>query len=81
MYNVINVNPEDINLIKNVYKNGEENMGDYEENLFNKRIDKNTYNSKLISSETFFCDTRNKALINVIKKYISLKEILLFIIL
>jgi predicted 2-oxoglutarate/Fe(II)-dependent dioxygenase YbiX len=73
-HNIIKIDSNDINLIKKVYKNGEENVGDTETNEYNKRYDKNIYNTKVIKSETFFCDTRNKELVNILKKYIILNE-------
>jgi predicted 2-oxoglutarate/Fe(II)-dependent dioxygenase YbiX len=73
-HNIIKIDTSDINLIKKVYKNGEENVGDLETNEYNKRYDKNIYNTKVIKSETFFCDTRNKELVNILKKYIILNE-------
>jgi predicted 2-oxoglutarate/Fe(II)-dependent dioxygenase YbiX len=39
-----------------------------------KRIHKNDYGTKLVKSETFFCDIRNKELIDTIKKYVNLNE-------
>ena len=79
LYNIINVNKEDIEEIKRVYRNGKENNGDLEENPYNLRTDKNEYNTKLVKSETFFCDTTNKELINLVKKYIRLNEKLEYI--
>lgn len=73
--NIIKIDIDDINLIKKVYRNGEENAGDIETNSYNKRIDKNDYSSKLVKSETFFCDTRNKELVDIVKKYININEI------
>lgn len=73
-YNVIKIDINDINLIKQVYRNGEENGGDVETNPYNKRIHKNDYGTKLVKSETFFCDTRNKELVDIVKKYININE-------
>lgn len=73
-YKLINISIEDINVIKDVYRNGEENAGDLETNPYNKRIDKNDYSTNLVKSETFFCDTSNKELVNLVKKYITLNE-------
>ena len=73
-HNIIKINIKDINLIKQIYRNGEENTGDLETNPYNKRIDKNDYNTNLVKSETFFCDTRNKELVDVVKKYIKINE-------
>lgn len=73
-YNIIKIEINDINLIKQVYRNGEENTGDIESNPYNKRIDKNNYSSELVKSETFFCDTRNKELVDIVKKYININE-------
>ena len=53
-HNIINIDINDINLIKQVYRNGEENTGDVETNPYNKRIDKNNYSTELVKSETFF---------------------------
>jgi hypothetical protein len=74
-HKIIKIDINDINLIKQVYRNGEENGGDMETNPFNKRIDKNTYGTELVKSETFFCDTRNKELVDIVKKYININEI------
>ena len=73
-YNIIKIEINDINLIKQVYRNGEENTGDIESNPYNKRIDKNNYSTELVKSETFFCDTRNKELVDIVKKYININE-------
>jgi hypothetical protein len=73
-HKIIKIDINDINLIKQVYRNGEENGGDMETNPFNKRIDKNTYGTELVKSETFFCDTRNIELVDVVKKYININE-------
>lgn len=74
-HNIIKIDINDINLIKKIYRNGEENAGDVETNPYNKRIDKNHYSTELVKSETFFCDTRNKELVDVVKKYININEI------
>jgi len=74
LYKILNIEIEDVNHIKKVYRDGEENNGDLEHNPYNTRVDKNTYNTNLVKSETFFCDTSNKELVNVIKKYIGLNE-------
>lgn len=73
-HNIIKIDINDINLIKQVYKNGEENGHNVETNSYNKRRDKNTYSTELVKSETFFCDTRNKELVDIIKKYININE-------
>ena len=74
-YRIINIELNDIIQIKDIYKNGEENMGDLETNPYNKRVDKNIdYNTTIVKSETFFCDTRNTELVNVIKKYLTIDE-------
>ena len=73
-HNIIKIEIDDINLIKQVYRNGEENSGDSETNPYNKRIDKNDYSKELVKSETFFCDTRNKELVDIIKKYININK-------
>lgn len=78
-YKLINISIEDINVIKDVYRNGEENAGDLETNPYNRRIDKNGYNTNLVKSETFFCDTSNKELVNIVKKYITLNETMEYI--
>ena len=78
-YKLINISIEDINVIKDVYRNGEENAGDVETNPYNRRIGKNGYNTNLVKSETFFCDTSNKELVNVVKKYITLNETMEYI--
>ena len=78
-YKLINISIEDINIIKDVYRNGEENTGDIETNPYNVRIDKHDYNTTLIKSETFFCDTRNIELVNIIKKYITFNETMEYI--
>jgi hypothetical protein len=74
-HNIIKIDINDIHLIKQVYRNGEENGGDVETNPYNKRIDKNHYSKELVKSETFFCDTRNKELVDIVKKYININEI------
>ena len=73
-HNIIKIDLNDINLIKQVYRNGEENSGDSETNPYNKRIDKNDYSKELVKSKTFFCDISNKELVNIVKKYININE-------
>ena len=73
-HNITKMEINDINLIKKIYMNGEENMGDTETNPYNKRYNKNDYNIKLVKSETFFCDLRNKQLVDIVKKYININE-------
>jgi predicted 2-oxoglutarate/Fe(II)-dependent dioxygenase YbiX len=73
-HKIIKIDINDINLIKQVYRNGEENGGDMETNPYNKRIHKSEYGTKLVKSETFFCDTRNQELVDVVKKYININE-------
>ena len=73
-HKILNIEIEDVIHIKNICRNGEENMDTIHSNPYSKRIDKKKYNTNLISSETFFCDMRNKELIDVIKKYIILNE-------
>ena len=65
---------EDINRIKEIYRDGEENGIKESENPFIFRSDNKGYNTDLVSSETFFCDLRNKELVDIVKKYIQLNE-------
>ena len=73
-HNIIKIDINDVNLIKQVYRNGEENGRDIETNPYNRRINKKKYRTTLVKSETFFCDTRNKELVNIVKKYININE-------
>ena len=65
---------DDINLIKEIYRNGNENAEESYDIVFNYRVSKERYNTNLVSSETFFCDLRNEQLVNIVKKYITLNE-------
>lgn len=65
---------EDINRIKLIYKDGEENGSNKTDNPFVVRANSGKYNTELVSSETFFCDLRNEELINIVKKYIKIDE-------
>lgn len=73
-HSIVKIDINDINLIKKIYRNGEENMGAVSENPFNVREDKKGYNTNIVSSETFFCDIRNEELVNVVKKYIKCND-------
>jgi hypothetical protein len=73
-YNIIKIDINDINSIKQVYRNGEENGSDIETNPHNKRLGKNDYGTKFVGSKTFFCDIRNKQLVDIVKKYININE-------
>jgi hypothetical protein len=73
-HNIIKIDINDVNLIKQVYRNGEENGRDIETNPYNRRINKKKYRTTLVKSETFFCDIRNKELVNIVKKYININE-------
>lgn len=66
--------PSDIDLIKTVYRLGEENGGRENFSKENPRITSKNYNTNLVNSETFFCDLRNDKLSDVLKKYITLYE-------
>ena len=70
MYNISKIELSDINRLKKIYNLGEENQGE----LDFVRFDKNTYNTNLVKSQTFFCDLRNDELVDIIKKYITLDE-------
>jgi hypothetical protein len=62
---------DDIFLIENCYKNGIENNGDGINNTFKMNMfSKITCTGK----EIFFCDLKNKNLLEIIKKYISLEK-------
>ena len=65
---------EDIEMIKLVYEKGEENCGDDPNNEYNKRFIKKNYNSKLVSSKTFFCDLNNTELMDIVKKHIPVAK-------
>lgn len=69
-----NLSIEDIEIIKNIYNKGEENIGDDVDNIYNKRFDKNHYNLNIVSAKTFFCDLYNVELIDIIKKYIKINQ-------
>jgi hypothetical protein len=73
-YKITNVSISDINRIKKIYKNGEENTGNDLVNEFNKRYKKEEYNVNVVNAKTFFCDLNNVELINIIKKYILVLE-------
>ena len=73
-HKILNIKIEDVNYIKKIYRYGEENMGIVDPNPYSVRVDKHTYNTNLVSSETFFCDIRNNELVDIIKKYITLNE-------
>ena len=66
---------EDINRIKEIYRDGEENGIKQTDNPFIFRVGNKEYNTDLVSSETFFCDLRNKELVDIVKKYIQLDEV------
>ena len=65
---------EDINRIKQIYRDGEENGIKETDNPFIFRSDNKGYNTDLVSSETFFCDLRNEELVKIVKKYIQINE-------
>jgi hypothetical protein len=65
---------EDINRIKQIYRDGEENGIEETDNPFVFRSSSSGYNTELVSSETFFCDLKNKELVDIVKKYIQLNE-------
>jgi hypothetical protein len=68
------VSIEDINRIKEIYKDGEENGIKETDNPFVFRSSSSGYNRDLVSSETFFCDLNNEELVNIVKKYIIVDE-------
>ena len=65
---------EDIEILKTIYNKGEENIGDSIDNIYNKRFDKNNYNLNKISATTFFCDLYNTELVDIVKKYITIRS-------
>lgn len=74
-YKIYDIEISDLEKIKSVYRNGIENGNDtIEKNQYNKVIFKENYNTKLVSSETFFCDLRNVELISLIKKYVKIND-------
>lgn len=68
-----NISIEDIETIKNVYNKGEENVGDSIDNIYNTRFNKEKYNLNKISAKTFFCDLYNTELVDIVKKYITIR--------
>jgi hypothetical protein len=65
---------DDINRIKEIYKNGEEHGVKSKDNPFDLRSTNKGYNKNFIKSETFFCDLKNEELVNIIKKYITIDD-------
>ena len=65
---------EDINRIKEIYRDGEENGIAETDNPFVFRSSSSGYNTELVSSEIFFCDLKNEELVGIVKKYIQLDE-------
>ena len=69
-YKKYNILLEDIKTIKTIYNKGIENYGDDFNNIYNKRFNKENYNTNIVNAKTFFCDLHNNELIEIIKKYI-----------
>jgi hypothetical protein len=65
---------EDINRIKEIYRDGQENGIKETDNPFIFRSDSKGYNTELVKSETFFCDLRNDELVGIVKKYVQINE-------
>lgn len=74
MESLYNISLEDIEIIKQVYNKGNENIGDDLNNVYNKRFNKEDYNTNIVSAKTFFCDLYNTELIDIIKKYIEINQ-------
>lgn len=73
-YKITNISLSDINVIKKTYMLGNENKGNDPNNPYNERSDMSDYNRNLVNGKTFFCDTNNTELIEVIKKNIEIDD-------
>jgi hypothetical protein len=66
-----------VELIKSIYRIGIENAGRTSDLWFFSSpeiLDKSMYNTKIVSSETFFCDMGNEKLLNLLHKYIRIND-------
>jgi len=73
-YRITNIDLFDIEKIKKIYHIGNENQGNDSNNPYNERSDMSDYNRNLVNGKTFFCDTNNTELVDVIKKNIQINE-------
>ena len=73
-YKIHKIEFSDIDLILDVYRDGVPNSGHNIDNPNNVRTDMNTYNSFLVNGTTFFCDTNNKKLLDVIEKNLEFEK-------
>jgi hypothetical protein len=72
-YKIYTIPIEDVDIIKNVYKN-KGSVKDNDVNVFNIQTSPEVIDRGVLSGEEYICDSNNLELLNIIKKHITFDE-------